>query len=63
MEVLDEFLPDCGDTMVHRGYAAPEYCEVPEKDVCASCQANGKRPPGTGHRGRSHRHQPRRLRR
>jgi hypothetical protein len=45
MEVLSDFLPDCWDPMIHRGYAAPDYCEFPEKDVCGTCEAKGKRPP------------------
>lgn len=44
-EVLRDFLPDCWDPMVWRGYPAPDYCEFPEQDVCARCQAQGKRRP------------------
>lgn len=45
MEVLSDFLPDCWQPRVHRGYAAPDYCEFPDKDVCTTCQSAGKRPP------------------
>ncbi len=44
-EVLRDFLPDSWTPSVHYGYAAPEYCEWPDKDVCATCQSQRKRPP------------------